>query len=157
MLRILWGKMAERHDDDDSKIAQAILLASYKIQTGLLAIAEAIRPVATELRLSYQLQGGTMGSPVTGATVGQVYNPTVVESNATTPSIPPIGPLANASDNNAVVTVDPTGGVATMVAAGTANVSVIDQGNSLTDTVAFTVAAVTPPVATNLTLNYTLA
>lgn len=98
-----------------------------------------------------------MGAPVTGAVVGQTYNPTVVESNATTPSIPPIGPLAYASDNTAVVTVDPTGGVATMVAAGTANVSVIDQGNGLTDTVAFTVAAAGPPVATTLTLNYTLA
>ncbi len=96
-----------------------------------------------------------MGTPV-AAVVGQTYNPTVVESNATTPSIPPIGPLVFASDNTAVVTVD-AGGIATMVAAGTANVSVIDQGNSLTDSVAFTVAAAPPPVATALTLNFTLA
>lgn len=96
-----------------------------------------------------------MGAPVTG-TVGQHGNPTVVESNATTPSIPPIGPLVYASDNTAVVTVDPTGGIATLVAAGTANVSVIDQGNNLTDTVAFTVTAVTP-VATNLALTYSVA
>lgn len=155
MLRILWGKMAEKKPDED-KIAQAILLASYKIQNGLLAIADAIRPRATKLVLQYQLEGGTMGAPVTG-TVGQHGNPTVVESNATTPSIPPIGPLVYASDNTAVVTVDPTGGIATLVAPGTANVSVIDQGNNLTDTVAFTVTAVTPPVATNLALTYSVA
>jgi hypothetical protein len=156
VIRILWGKMAERHDDDESKIARAIIIGSSKIQVALLAIADAIRPVATTLRLTYQLQGGnSMGAPVT-ATVGQAYNPSVVESNATTPSIPPIGPLVFASDNTAVVTVD-AGGIATTVAAGTANVSVIDQGNSLTDTVPFTVSAVTPPVATALALNYTLA
>lgn len=155
MIQILWGKMAEKHDED--KIAQAIVLASYKIQNALLEIANAIQPRAAKLRLSYQLEGGTMGAPVTGAVVGQTYNPTVVESNATTPSIPPIGPLVYASDNTAAVTVDATSGVATMVAAGTANVSVIDQGNNLTDTVAFTVAAAGPPVATNLALSYTLA
>jgi hypothetical protein len=150
--------MAERERHDEDAIAQAIILASYKIKNALLEIADAIRPRATKLRLLYELQGGnTMGAPVTGAVVGQNYNPTVVESNATTPSIPPIGPLVYASDNTAVVTVNPTGGVATMVAAGTANLSVIDQGNNLTDTVAFTVSAVTPPVATNLTLSYTLA
>lgn len=100
-----------------------------------------------------------MGVAITNATVGQTYNPAVVESNATTPTIPPIGPLVYASDNTAVVTVDATSGVATMVAAGTANVSVLDQGNGLTDTVAFTVSAVTPPPnpATALTLSYTLA
>lgn len=155
MIRILWGEMAERHDDEN-EIARAIIIGSSKIQIALLAIADAIRPIATNLRLSYQLQGGnSMGASVT-ATVGQTYNPSVVESNATTPSIPPIGPLVYASDDTAVVTADPTTGVATIVAAGTANVSVIDQGNNLTDTVAFTVAAVVGP-ATALALNYTLA
>jgi uncharacterized protein YjdB len=97
-----------------------------------------------------------MGAPVSG-NVGQVYNPTVVESNSTIPSI---GPLAYASDTPAVVTVDPNTGIATCVAAGTANVSVTDEGNNLTDTVAFTVAAPPPPplpTATTLTLTYTPA
>lgn len=104
-----------------------------------------------------------MGAAVTNAVVGQTYNPTVVESNPTTPFIPPIGPVVYASDNPAVATVDPASGIATMVGAGTANVSVLDQGNGLTDTVAFTVVGATPPPppppsgATAITLTYALA
>jgi hypothetical protein len=154
MIRILWGRMAERRED---KIAEAILTAGIAIAEAIQEVAEALAPRATKLVLHYSLEGGIMGTPVTNAVVGQAYNPSVVESNATTPSIPPIGPLAYVSDNTAVVTVDPTGGLATMVGPGTANVSVTDQGNSLTDSVAFTVVAAPPPVATALTLNYTLA
>lgn len=140
-------------------IADAIRDAGREIACALLEIAKALKPSAAKLVLLYSLEGDTtMGSPVTNAAVGQTYNPNVVESNPTTPSIPPIGPLVYASDNTAVVTVDPTGGIATMVAPGTANVSVIDQGNNLTDTVTFTVAGTPPPpVATTLALNYTLA
>lgn len=97
-----------------------------------------------------------MGTPVTNAVVGQKYNSTVVESNPTTPSIPPIGPLFFASDNTAVLTVD-SGGISTLVGAGSANLSVLDHGNSLTDSVAFTVVAPPPPVATAITLEVTLA
>jgi hypothetical protein len=155
VIRILWGKMAER--DEDHKISMAILIAGREIAEAILEVAEALVPKATKLTLQYTLEGGTtMGTPVTG-TVGQVFDPTVVESNATTPSIQPIGPLVYASDTPASVTVDPNTGIATLVAAGTANVSVIDQGNGLTDTVAFTVTTVTPPVATALSLEYALA
>lgn len=100
-----------------------------------------------------------MGAPAAG-TVGQVFNPTVVESNPTTPSIPPIGPLVYASDAPAVLSVDPVTGVATCLSAGSANASVIDQGNGLTDTVPFTVSGVTPPpppTATDLALSYSPA
>ena len=80
-----------------------------------------------------------------------------MESNPTTPNIQPNGPLVYASDNTAVATVDPVTGIATMTGAGTANVSVIDQGNKLTDSVAFTVSTAPPPVATALDLEYSLA
>lgn len=96
-----------------------------------------------------------MGAPVSGS-VGNVFNPTVVETAAGVP-VQPIGPLNYTSDNAAIVSVDAVTGVATCVAAGTANVSVIDAGNNLTDTVAFTVSAVVPPPADTLTLNYSLA
>ena len=155
MIRILWGKMADRHEEKE--ISRAILIAGKEIANAIREVANALVPKATKLTLNYTLEGGTtMGAPVTG-TVGQVFDPTVVESNPTTPSIQPIGPLVYASDNTAVVSVDPNTGIATLVSAGTANVSVIDQGNSLTDTVAFTVTAVTPPVATALDLEYALA
>lgn len=97
-----------------------------------------------------------MGASVTG-TVGNVFDPTVVESNATVPSIQPIGPLVYATDNAAVVLVDPVTGIATLISPGSANVSVLDQGNGLTDTVAFSVSAAPPPVADKLTLDYALA
>jgi hypothetical protein len=145
--------MTERRDDD---IAEAILIAGSQIANALLEVANALVPKATELTLQYTLEGGTiMGKPVSG-TVGQAYIPTVTESNPTTPSIQPIGPLVYASDNTAVVAVDVSTGRATLVSVGTANVSVIDQGNSLTDTDAFTVAAAPSP-ATALDLEFSLA
>ena len=155
--------------DHDIDLGRAILIASEQISNALLqvaisnealakAVSSLVPPKATSLLLQYKLRGGkTMGAPVTAAQVGQVYDPTVVESNATTPSIQPIGPVVFASDNAAVVAVDPNTGIATMVAAGSANVSVLDQGNNLTDTVAFTVTAAPPPVADKVTLSYNLA
>lgn len=129
-----------------------ILQAADAIVNALAALAP---QRATKLVLHYTLKGETMGASVT-AVVGQVYNPSVVESNATTPNIPPIGPLVFATDNAAAVAVD-AAGVATMIGSGSANVSVLDQGNGLTDTTAFSVAAPPPPVADKLTLDYKLA
>jgi Big-like domain-containing protein len=54
--------------------------------------------------------------------------------------VPPIGPVVFSSDNPAVATVDQNGNVAA-VAAGTANISAIDQGNDLTASDAITVTA----------------
>jgi hypothetical protein len=146
---------------EDKNLAQAVLIAGEQISAGLYAVAKALQslvpPKATKLVLTYNLKGENMGAPVTGAIAGQVYDPTVVESNSTDPSIQPIGPLVYASDTPAVATVDPNTGIATMVGAGTANISVLDKGNGLTDTVNFTVTAAPPPVATNLSLSYALA
>jgi hypothetical protein len=150
---------AEKQIRETRKAAADQLAAIQASTAAIVAAIQGIAPPseATKLVLQYILQGGTiMGAPVTG-TAGQVYDPSIVESNPTTPSIQPIGPLAFASDNVAAVTVDAVSGIATLVAAGTANVSVIDQGNGLTDTVAFTVTAAPPPVATALALAYTLA
>lgn len=149
----------DRHDDE---LARAIAEAGSEISFGLNAIADALKalapppkPVADKLTLSYTLKGGNiMGASVTG-NVGNTASPTVVETAAGTP-VAPVGPLAFASDNAAVVSVDPSTGVATLVSAGTANVSVIDQGNSLTDTVNFSVSGGITPPADKLNLTYTL-
>ena len=91
-----------------------------------------------------------MGAPVT-VPVGHTGSSSVVETvKATGVVVPPIGPIVYASDNTAVATIDSAGNW-TAVAAGTANVSALDQGNGLTDTVAVTVTAA-PPVADTLTL-----
>jgi hypothetical protein len=96
-----------------------------------------------------------MGAPVSGS-VGNVFDPTVVESAAGVP-VQTVGPITFASDNAAVVSVDPNTGIATCASAGTANVSALDTTNNLTDTVAFTVSAVVPPPADKLDLEYALA
>ena|ERR1022692_5095506 len=111
---------------------------------------------AVSATLTYTINGGTiMGAPVTGV-VGNTATPTFAEASASGLNVAPIGPVVYASDNPAIVSVDPNSGVATLLAAGTANVSGLDQGNSLTDTVAFTVSAAPPPVAVSASLNYTL-
>jgi hypothetical protein len=147
--------------ENERDLAEAILIAGNQIASGLFAVAQALKsqipPQATKGVLTYKLRGGTMGVAEPLAIVGQVYDPTWVESSATNPSIQPKGPVVYASDNTAVATVDPNTGIATMVGPGTANVSALDQGNGLTDTVTFTVSAAPPPVATVGTLSYALA
>jgi hypothetical protein len=54
--------------------------------------------------------------------------------------VPPLQPIVYASDNTAVATVDATGQVAA-IAAGTANISGTDPGNSLTASDVLTVTA----------------
>lgn len=146
-------------DRDDNILAKAIAQAGDEISFGLRAIAEALKALAPrkadKLTLQYTSGGKIMGAPVTGQ-VGQVFNPTVVETAAGVP-VQAIGPLVFATDNAAVVSVDAGTGVATLVSAGTANVSALDSGNSLTDTVLFTVSAVVPPLADKLDLEYGLA
>ena len=72
--------------------------------------------------------------------------------NGTGTELPPVGPVSFSSDNPAVATVDPTSGVATGVAPGTANISGTDGGNNLTASDVLTVSA---PVAQSATLTLT--
>jgi hypothetical protein len=101
--------------------------------------------------------------PAVAGVVGNTATVVDVESNATTPSIAPIGPFVTASDAPLIVSVSPstdTTGVvttATLLAVGTANVTRLDQGNGLSSVTAFTVTSVAPPVATDLTSTWTLA
>lgn len=68
--------------------------------------------------------------------------------------VPPIGPVVYASDAPSVATVDASGNVVA-VAAGTANISALDQGNGLTASDALTVTAAPPPKAASATLSLT--
>jgi hypothetical protein len=151
-------------ENDSEKIARAILVAGEQIADALQAVAAALIHLASPIRMTlFATLGGTrMSNPIASAIVGQVYKLSVVESNATTPSIPPVGPVVFASDNPAAVAVstDAAGSeIATVIAPGTATVSALDQGNGLTDSILFTASAPPPPpppVATTLTLDATL-
>ena len=152
-------------ENDSEKIARAILVAGEQIADALQAIAAALTPPKAgriTLFATLSLGGTRMSNPIPSAIVGQVYKLSVVESNATTPSIPPVGPVVYASDNPAVVAVstDAAGSeISTVIAPGTATVSALDQGNGLTDSILFTASAPPPPpppVATTLTLDATL-
>lgn len=112
---------------------------------------------ATKLVSTWTLTGGNSmanGAPVSGV-VGNTASVVDVESNATNPSIAPIGPMQTASDNPSV-TISADGLTATLAAEGTANVTRLDTGNGLSSTTAFTVSAAPPPVATDLTSTWTL-
>ena len=165
------------HDDRHEDLERAIITVGAQVSNALLQVAKsgheialalkALAPPApdpkkaTKLTLQYTLKGGNkiMGVRITNGIVGQVYAATVVESNATTPSIQPIGPLLFTSDNPAVVAVDPISGDVTLVSPGSANVTCMDTGTTptqLTDTVGFDVSSAPIPVADHLDLEYAL-
>ena len=145
-----------RLNEVEKSIKDAIEDSSEAIISAIQAIVPVPPPPeAVAAKLQYTIQGGTMGSPVSGV-VGNTATPVFAEATATGVAVAPIGPVVYASDNPANVTVDPNTGIVTLVAAGTANVSALDQGNGLTDSCAFTVSAAPPPVATTASLNYTL-
>ncbi len=90
-----------------------------------------------------------MGAPATLVLGQPAVQATAVESRAGVPQSTFNGPLAFSSDNTAVATVDPTGGLVTQVAVGTANITVLDAVGNLSDTVAVTVIAGTTPPTLN--------
>lgn len=94
-----------------------------------------------------------MGQPQT-LTVGLGPVTATVQESKGGVNQPNTGPIAFASDNSAVATVDPTLGVVTPVAPGSCNISASDSANvpPLTDSVALTVIAGSPSENDTLTL-----
>jgi Bacterial Ig-like domain (group 2) len=98
------------------------------------------------LTIPNQNGGNIMGNPASLTVAGGPVQCTAVESLNGVPSTTFNGPLAFASDNTSVATIDPASGLLTPVAAGTANISVVDAVGNLTDSDVLTViAGVTPP------------
>lgn len=145
-------KLADAIEDAAEDTIKAIKASTDAIVAAIQGSAPPEKAVSANL--TYSIGGVPMGAPVSGAP-GNTATPTFAEAAADGSAVAPIGPVIFASDNTAIVSVDASTGIATLVAAGTANVSALDQGNGLTDSVAFTVTAVVP-VATTATLNYTL-
>jgi hypothetical protein len=106
------------------------------------------------LSLSIPNQQGDnfMGAPVTLTVGAGTVQATVQETLNGTPTGTLNGPIAYASDTPAVCTIDPTLGVVTPVAPGTANVSAADAVGNLSDTVVVTVVAAGPTLNNGLIL-----
>ena len=75
--------------------------------------------------------------------------------NGTGSVVPNAGAIAYTSDNTAVATVDPSSGVVTGVAEGSANITGTDQVNNLTASDSITVQTPPPPPAQSATLQLT--
>ena len=87
--------------------------------------------------------------------VGQTATATYLEwsgPGGTGVQVPPTGASTYSSDTPAVATVDPNTGICTGVSAGTANISGVDSGTSLSASDVLTVVAAPPPVAVSATL-----
>lgn len=153
-LKRLEKKLIDAIEDAAEANTKAIQASTDAIVAAIQGSAPPEKAVAANL--TYSIGGIPMGAPVTGAP-GNTGTPTFAEADVNGASVAPIGPVIYASDNTAVVTVDSSTGVATLVSAGTANVSALDQGNGLTDSVAFTVTGGGGGgTAVSATLNYTI-
>ena len=73
--------------------------------------------------------------------------------NGTGVELPPVGPVSFSSSDDTIATVDPTSGLVTAVAAGTATITGTDAGNGLS---ASDVVSDTPVVAQSATLTLTV-
>lgn len=93
-----------------------------------------------------------MGAPATITLGNPPVQSTAVETLNGTPTSTFNGPLAYASDNTAVATVDPESGLVTQVSVGVANISVTDAVGNLTDSVAVTVQASSPVLNNGIVL-----
>jgi hypothetical protein len=141
------------------RIASALESNLPSIELDLNLIARSLQQIANELASPkadtltlklYDDGGILMGAPVT-VIVGHAGTSTAIESiKASGVVVPAIGPLVYASDTPAVATID-ANGVWVTLTPGTANLSVLDQGNGLTDTVALTVTVAPPPKADTMT------
>lgn len=101
--------------------------------------------------LTYHHEGENM--PVT-LLVGQTANPTYQEwsgPNGTGDPLPPAGAVTYASSDATKVSVDPSSGVATGVALGSATITATDAANGLSASDAITVTE----VAQSATLTFT--
>lgn len=110
------------------------------------------RTASKTLVLKIIVEGKLMGNPVT---IGAKGGTSTLQDGSGNPYVP-AGAIVFASDNAAVVTVDPSSGAvaaAAGVTSGSANVSVLDQGNGLTDSVNVTVSIVAGKLVLVITPN----
>jgi hypothetical protein len=129
-------------DNDERKIFHEIERDLYSIAQSLKQfLAENEPNDAIALTIPNQQGESNMGQPQTLTVGAGAVQCTAVESKAGVPQTTFNGPLAFASDNTAVATIDPASGLLTPVAAGTANISVTDAVGNLTDSDALTVLA----------------
>lgn len=122
-----------------------------RMTAGIVIITENIYAIigqrAVRATLHFKSPIGVTIMPASIA-VGKTATAVFTEFDAGGVAVAPVGAVTFTSDNPAVATVDPTSGIATGVTAGTANISAVDAGNSLTAADALTVTAALAVTAT---------
>jgi hypothetical protein len=134
------------------RISEANLRQSNEIFTVVSRIERKLNQLlhhnndALVLTIPNQQGETTMGAPAT-LVLGQPPVQATVQESLGGVNEPNTGPIAYASDNPAVASVDPVAGLVTSVSAGTCNISATDSTNvpALSDSVAVTVVASGPP------------
>lgn len=143
--------------NDRRRVEIDLDIASISESHLLRHILHYVREIARDLRkkriVSATLTfGGTMPANIQ---VGQTATATYLEwsgPNGTGTQEAPVGAVTYASDTPSVATVDPNTGIATGVAAGSANISGVDAGTGLTASDVLTVVAAPPPPPQSATL-----
>src|SRR5579863_3978110 len=125
--------MIEQHQRD-------LLRWLEEIACALRGIREILTP---RLSATLTIRGDNMATILVGKTANSVWQE-FSGPNGTGDKLPPAGAIAFTSSKPAVATVDPSSGLVTAVAVGTATISGTDQANSLTasDTASVTETAV---------------
>jgi hypothetical protein len=137
---------------EEKHLLQKILASQERTEAMMRAIWEYVG-VAQSASISFRNEeGDAMPATIVVGGAGAVARFEEFKGpNGTGNPVPPVGPVVFASDSPAVATVDSNGNVSA-VAPGTANISGLDQGNSLTASDVLTVTAPPPPVAQSVML-----
>ena len=141
------------HESELEKILERVLHLPSKEQTQLRAVLDILFPPVAK-SATFKLKGDSP-MPVSIA-VGQTTSGVFTEfdgPNGTGNVVAPSGPLAFASDNAAVATVDPASGIVTGVSAGTCNIGCQDpaSANKVTASDSLTVTGGASGVAVSAT------
>lgn len=169
-----WERILIPHDNrwekDEYRVLERILFLLHdwqrekcdckKIEKDLQQIAADVKNIRDILSRTAESATLTFRSESMDATiqVGKTANAVFAEfdgPNGTGNQVPPTGAVSFASDNPSVATVDPTTGLCTGLAAGTANISGTDAGNGLQASAVLTVTAAGGGTAQSATLTLT--
>lgn len=114
--------------DRDTWALLSIARSVHNIDLSLAQIAATLRP---RLSATLQIQGENMATLLVGKTAQAVWQE-FSGPNGTGDKLPSSGAITFTSSDPTIATVDPSSGLVTAVAIGTATITGVDAANSLT-------------------------